>query len=55
MNKKFATFADDMDAAKPVSDFEFDVFRQKMKNVMRNAKRHQARAIQSAKEVMLTR
>lgn len=55
MEKKFATFADVTDNAKPVSDFDFDAYREKMKKIVRNARRNHARAVQSAKEVFIGR
>ena len=55
MAKKFKTFVDSLDEAKPVSDFAFDAFCKKMKNVVRDARRNQARAMQAAKEVFIGR
>lgn len=55
MPKKFATFADMDDSAKPVSDFDFQEFREKMKKVVRDARRNHARAVRTAKEVFIGR
>ncbi len=55
MPKKFKTFADGIEEAKTVSDFDFKAFRDKMEKVARDVKRHQARAIMSAKEVFIGR
>lgn len=55
MGKKFETFANDVDKAKPVSDFDFDAYRERIKNVVRDARRNHARAILSAKEVFIGR
>lgn len=55
MTVRFKTFADANDNAKPVSDFDVQAFRERMKKIVRDAKRHHVRAVQSAREVFVGR
>lgn len=42
-------------ARKPMPEFEYKQFRQKMKEIEKTARRHQAQAVSAAKEAMQTR
>ncbi|MDE6250711.1 MAG: hypothetical protein K2M34_03705 [Alphaproteobacteria bacterium] len=57
MTKKFATFANNADSAKPVefTQQQKDAFAECMKEAARRAKRYHAQAMNSAKETFIGR